>query len=108
GRRSPRSGGPPRSPLDGAECARAAPVNRVIDSESEPLPVNGGARGVDAPASADLLSQAWMLYLSSGFRYWSAVADAWADVLPLLSRAAADLNGVAASDAPSRAVRLGG
>lgn len=55
----------------------------------------GGPAGLTAPDAVQFISQAWLSYMTSGFRYWSHLADAWARTLPLLVRTVAESSGAA-------------
>jgi hypothetical protein len=75
-----------------------------MDSDSEKA--SAVPHQVDPLAAGEFLSQAWMAYLSGGLRYWSAVAEAWANTLPLLARAVADARNSGTGDATARALRM--
>ena len=69
-------------------------------------PQTGSSTGIDAQATAQFLSQAWTAYVSSGLRYWSCAAGAWARTIPLVARAVADATGGGTGDPAERAANL--
>ena len=69
-------------------------------------PQTGSSTGIDAQATAQFLSQAWTASVSSGLRYWSCAAGAWARTIPLVARAVADATGGGTGDPAERAANL--
>ena len=66
----------------------------------------GSSRGIDPQAATQLLTQAWIAYVSSGLRYWSSAAETWAQAIPLMARAVADATGAGTADPVERGKNL--